>query len=119
MVIGQVVQSAMYAPLGPLLSEMFGTRVRYTGASLGYQLAALIGGGFTPLFASSLLSASGGARSAPLALVALVCGLVTALAIWRTAETRGRDLSEEDPAATRTTSAAPSRVEPFGKEQRA
>ncbi|WP_051844940.1 MFS transporter [Streptomyces globisporus] len=98
MVLGQVVQSAMYAPLGPLLSEMFGTRVRYTGASLGYQLAALIGGGFTPMFAGGLLS-SGDARSAPLAVLAVVCGLVTALAVWRTAETRGRDLSAEGPAA--------------------
>ncbi|MEE6265517.1 MFS transporter [Streptomyces diastatochromogenes] len=99
MVLGQVVQNAMYAPLGPLLSEMFGTQVRYTGASMGYQLAALIGGGFTPLFASSRLSASGGISSTPLAILAMVCGLITALAIWRTAETRGRDLSE-DPAAT-------------------
>ncbi|WP_225804619.1 MFS transporter [Streptomyces sp. NK15101] len=97
MVLGQVVQSAMYAPLGPLLSEMFGTRVRYTGASLGYQLAALIGGGLTPVFAGGLLS--GDARSAPLAVLAVVCGLVTALAVRRTAETRGRDLSAEDPAA--------------------
>ncbi|MFD8210230.1 MFS transporter [Streptomyces sp. NPDC059695] len=99
MVVGQVVQSAMYAPLGPLLSELFGTRVRYTGASLGYQLAALIGGGFTPMFAGGLLSASDEARSGPLALLAVVCGLVTALAVRRTAETRGRDLSAEDPAA--------------------
>ncbi|MFB7590035.1 MFS transporter [Streptomyces sp. NPDC056169] len=119
MVLGQVVQSAMYAPLGPLLSELFGTRVRYTGASLGYQLAALIGGGFTPLFASSLLSASGGARSAPLAVLALACGLVTALAVWRVAETRGRDLSLEDPAAGPAPAAVPSRVEPYGKEQSA
>ncbi|MGW1091080.1 MFS transporter [Streptomyces sp. NPDC002596] len=95
MVLGQVVQSAMYAPLGPLLSEMFGTRVRYTGASLGYQLAALIGGGFTPLMAGSLLSASGGVSSTPLVAVAVLCGLVTALAIWRTAETRGRDLADD------------------------
>lgn len=65
MVLGQVVQNAMYAPLGPLLSEMFGTQVRYTGASMGYQLAALIGGGFTPLFASSRLSASGSISSTP------------------------------------------------------
>ncbi|MFF3603856.1 MFS transporter [Streptomyces sp. NPDC002463] len=99
MVIGQVVQSAMYAPLGPLLSEMFGTRVRYTGASLGYQLAALIGGGFTPMFAGSLLSRSDDIRSTPLVVLAVVCGLVTALAVWRTAETRGRDLSDEDPSA--------------------
>ncbi|WP_256355827.1 MFS transporter [Streptomyces sp. PKU-EA00015] len=95
MVLGQVVQSAMYAPLGPLLSEMFGTRVRYTGASLGYQLAALIGGGFTPLMAGSLLSASGGVSSTPLVAVAVLCGLVTAPAVWRTAETRGRDLADD------------------------
>jgi MFS family permease len=95
MVLGQVVQSAMYAPLGPLLSEMFGTRVRYTGASLGYQLAALVGGGFTPLVAGSLLSASGGVSSTPLVAVAVLCGLVTALAIWRTAETRGRNLADD------------------------
>ncbi|MFI1712431.1 MFS transporter [Streptomyces litmocidini] len=106
MVLGQVVQSAMYAPLGPLLSEMFGTRVRYTGASLGYQLAALIGGGFTPVFAGGLLS-SGDVRSAPLAVLAVVCGLVTALAVWRTAETRGRDLAAEDPAAARQSRTRP------------
>jgi MFS family permease len=64
MVLGQVMQSAMYAPLGALLSEMFDTRVRYTGISMGYQLAALIGAGFTPLFASSLLA--GNMRRTPL-----------------------------------------------------
>ncbi|MFF2777270.1 MFS transporter [Streptomyces sp. NPDC058052] len=101
MVLGQIAQSAMYAPLGPLLSELFGTRVRYTGASLGYQLAALVGGGFTPLLAGGLLADRAG--SAPLAVLAVVCGLVTALAIWRTAETRGRDLSEEDPPPPGTT----------------
>ncbi len=37
MVIGQLIQAAMYAPLGALLSEMFGTRIRYTGASMGYS----------------------------------------------------------------------------------
>ncbi|MFD5770741.1 MFS transporter [Streptomyces sp. NPDC127049] len=103
MVLGQLVQSAMYAPLGPLLSELFGTRVRYTGASLGYQLAALVGGGFTPLLAGGLLADRAG--STPLAVLAVGCGLVTALAIRRTAETRGRDLSEEDPPPSRITTA--------------
>ncbi|MFI8369717.1 MFS transporter [Streptomyces sp. NPDC085466] len=103
MVLGQLVQSAMYAPLGPLLSELFGTRVRYTGASLGYQLAALVGGGFTPLLAGGLLADRAG--STPLAVLAVGCGLVTALAIWRTAETRGRDLSEEDPVTAPATTA--------------
>ncbi|MEV0056129.1 MFS transporter [Saccharopolyspora shandongensis] len=94
MVLGQLIQNAMYAPLGPLLSEMFGTNVRYTGVSLGYQAAALIGGGFTSLFASSVFTASGAPSSTPLAILATACGLVTLVAVWRTGETRGRDLAE-------------------------
>ncbi len=47
-VIGHgISQSLMYGPLGALFSEMFGTRVRYTGASLGYQGATLVGAGFS------------------------------------------------------------------------
>ncbi|MBF6143119.1 MHS family MFS transporter [Nocardia farcinica] len=90
MVLGQCAQSAMFAPLGALLSEMFGTAVRYTGASMGYQFAALLGGGFTPLVASALLV--GGPDSTPLILLAVGCGLVTVLCISRVRETRGADL---------------------------
>ncbi|MGW2108097.1 hypothetical protein [Streptomyces sp. NPDC001948] len=52
-----------------------------------------------PSVADGLLSASGDARSAPLAAPAVVCGLVTAPAVWRTAGTRSRDSWEEYPAA--------------------
>jgi MFS family permease len=93
MVVGQTLQSAMYAPLGALLSEMFGTRVRYTGASIGYQLAALIGAGFTPLFASALLA--DGVRSGPLVALAAGGALVTLLAARRARETRGIDLASD------------------------
>jgi metabolite-proton symporter len=81
-----VAQSTMYGPLGALLSEMFGTRVRYTGASLGYQAATLLGAGFSPLIASSLLASSGGS-STPVSL--LLCGgaAITALTVWRLRET--------------------------------
>jgi MFS family permease len=93
MIIGQTLQSAMYAPLGVLFSEMFGTLVRYTGVSMGYQLAALIGAGFTPLFASALLATD--VRSTPLVVLAACCGLVTVLAIRCVGETRGADLAAE------------------------
>jgi len=81
-----VAQSTMYGPLGALLSEMFGTRVRYTGASLGYQLATLVGAGFSPMIASSLLAANDGS-STPLSL--LLCGgaAITAVTVWRLRET--------------------------------
>ncbi|MFI6871558.1 MFS transporter [Nocardia sp. NPDC050406] len=91
MTIGQLAQSAMYAPLGALLSEMFGTAVRYTGASMGYQLAALIGAGFTPMLAATLNV--GTIRSTPLIALAIGCGAITAIAIWRIGETRGTNLS--------------------------
>lgn len=91
MVIAQVIQSMMYAPLGALFSEMFGTAVRYTGASMGYQLAALLGAGFTPLLASSV-HADGVSRT-PLVMLAAGCGVITALAVWQLSETSGRDLT--------------------------
>ena len=91
MVIAQILQSMMFAPLGALFSEMFGTAVRYTGASMGYQLAALLGAGFTPLAASALLA--DGVTRVPLVALAAGCGLITAVAVWRIRETRGSDLS--------------------------
>ncbi|NUS95222.1 MAG: MFS transporter [Nocardia sp.] len=91
LLIAQVVQNLMYAPLAPLLAEMFGTETRYTGVSLGYQTASLIGAGFVPLIASALLASAGGS-SLPLSCIIVVTALVTATAVWRTAETRGRDL---------------------------
>ncbi|MFJ8648365.1 MFS transporter [Streptomyces sp. NPDC093546] len=86
-----VAQSTMYGPLGALLTEMFGTRVRYTGASLGYQAATLVGAGFSPLIAGSLLAVYGGG-STPVSL--LLCGgaAITALAVWRMRETHTASL---------------------------
>ncbi|MFZ2527728.1 MAG: MFS transporter [Rhodococcus sp. (in: high G+C Gram-positive bacteria)] len=94
LMFGQVVQSAMYAPLAPMLSEMFGTEVRYTGVSMGYQLASLIGAGFTPMIAASLLVVSDGS-STPLALILAGAAAVSIIAAWRASETRGTSLAEE------------------------
>lgn len=93
MMIAQVAQNAMYAPLAPMLSEMFGTEVRYTGVSLGYQLAALLGAGITPLVASSLVANAGGS-SVPLSAIVAGSALVTVVALVRLGETRGRDLAQ-------------------------
>ncbi|WP_405652600.1 MFS transporter [Streptomyces sp. NBC_00019] len=93
-VIGHgISQSLMYGPLGALFSEMFGTRVRYTGASLGYQGATLVGAGFSPLIAGSLVASSG--NGTPVAL--LLCGgsLITALTVWFVRETSRTSLAEE------------------------
>jgi MFS transporter, MHS family, shikimate and dehydroshikimate transport protein len=47
----------MYGPQAAFFSELLGTRVRYSGASLGYQLASVLAGGFAPLVAAALLKA--------------------------------------------------------------
>ncbi|WP_405824286.1 MHS family MFS transporter [Streptomyces sp. NBC_01390] len=92
-----IAQSTMYGPLGALFSEMFGTKVRYTGASLGYQAATLVGAGFSPLIATSLLASNGGG-STPVSL--LLCGgaLITAVTVWRMPETHTDTLDSPVPA---------------------
>jgi MFS family permease len=77
-----------YSPLAAWLGELFATRARYTGASLGYQLAGTIGGGFTPLIAASLLAASGGApHSLPVSLYMLALFAITATGAFLARET--------------------------------
>ncbi|HEY5856994.1 MAG TPA: MFS transporter [Aldersonia sp.] len=60
MIIGMpVVQASIYGPSAAFISEMFDTKHRYTGASLGYQTASTIGGGLSPLIAATLAAAGG------------------------------------------------------------
>jgi MFS transporter, MHS family, shikimate and dehydroshikimate transport protein len=96
-----VLQTLMYAPWPALMAESFGTRTRYTGASLGYQLASLVGGGFAPLIASSLLLAGGG-QADYVALFVAASSALTLLALWLINETRGKELTDE--AAPRSAS---------------
>ena len=58
--VGQLFVSMMYGPQAALLSELFSTEVRYSGASLGYQLGAIAGGGLAPIIATALLAGQGG-----------------------------------------------------------
>ncbi|MFF5256073.1 MFS transporter [Streptomyces leeuwenhoekii] len=94
-----LAQSTMYGPLGALLTELFGTAVRYTGASLGYQAATLIGAGFSPLIASGLLASYGGGGT-PVALLLCAGAAVTALTVWRMRETHTDPLDSPAPRAT-------------------
>jgi MFS family permease len=64
-----VGHTAVYSPTAALYSEMFPAHVRYSGASLGYQLGGAIAG-FVPLAAASLVAAAGGAYWPIAALIA-------------------------------------------------
>ncbi|MFD4353293.1 MFS transporter [Nocardia sp. NPDC058518] len=91
LMFAQLLQNAMYAPLTPLLSEMFPTRIRYSGVSIAYQSAALIGAGFTPMIAASLLATFDGS-SVPLSVIVAGTAALALGALALTAETKGRDL---------------------------
>jgi MFS family permease len=81
--------AAMYGPQAAFLAELFGTRVRYSGASLGAQLAAVLAGGTSPFIATLLLARYG--RTA-LALYVIGMALVTIGAVVLAAETHERDI---------------------------
>jgi MFS family permease len=83
--------AAMYGPQGAFFAELFGTRVRYSGASLGYQLAAPLAGGLAPLVAAALLEWSGG-RPWPVAIYVLVMVLLTLISVSLAAETAKENL---------------------------
>ncbi|MGT2477634.1 MFS transporter [Paraburkholderia terrae] len=84
----------MFGPLGAFITELFTTSTRFTGASLGYQLAGALGGGFTPLVAGSLLAAGGGVPHAEgvIAFGALFC-LVSFVVALKSRETYREDLN--------------------------
>lgn len=57
--VGQFLVGLMYGPQAAFLTEIFSTRVRYSGVSLGYQFGAIVGGAIAPLVATSLLAKFG------------------------------------------------------------
>jgi MFS family permease len=95
-VIGLIAHAAMYAPQAAFLSELFGTNVRYSGASIGYQLASPLSGGVAPLIATALLSLSGG-RPWPVALYLVALAAITIVSVWLAAETHRKELTDSQP----------------------
>jgi MFS transporter, MHS family, shikimate and dehydroshikimate transport protein len=83
----------MYGPQAAFFAKLSGTRVRYSGASLGYQLASVFAGGFAPLIAAALLKAWGWqAVAAYMALMAAI----TVVATWLASETYQSEIDADD-----------------------
>lgn len=85
-------QMVMFGIGAPFYSELFTARLRYSGASLGFQIGAAISGGLTPFIAASLMTWSGGATW-PISLYLIACALITAYATYKAPETAGKDIS--------------------------
>jgi MFS transporter, MHS family, shikimate and dehydroshikimate transport protein len=82
----------MFGPESCYFPELFGPRVRYSGASFGFQLSAAIGGGFAPIVATALVGYFGGTAGVSLMMVALA--LITLAAALAARETKGVSLTD-------------------------
>jgi MHS family shikimate/dehydroshikimate transporter-like MFS transporter len=85
----------LYGVQASLIPELFGTRLRYTGASIGYQLAAPVAGGLSPLIAVWLVNTYPG-QFWPLAQYVIVISVISLACVQFLAETSRKDLSAGD-----------------------
>jgi metabolite-proton symporter len=90
---GLLFHAAMYGPQAAFISELFPTRIRYTGASIGYQIAGVLGGALAPIISIALLKRFDSAL--PVSLYVLGGLLITIVSVWLAPETARIDLHEE------------------------
>lgn len=89
--VGLMIHSMLFGPLAAFVSEQFGTTSRYTGASLGYQLATLLGAGFTPGIVAQIFKDSGQNTGSVVWYLAIM-SVVSIVFILLTREPRNNDL---------------------------
>jgi MFS family permease len=93
LVFGQaVVHPMMYGPLAALYTELFSTENRYTGASLGYQIAGL-GAGFAPLLFAEIRRTTGGVGTTAISWTIAAFCLLTVVCVMTLKETSTRELA--------------------------
>ena len=92
LVLGQVFLSMMYGPQAAFYSEIFTTKVRYSGASMGYQIGSVFGGALAPIIATALLAATGTSFAVGV-YMAVVCA-ITGVCAFLLSETYGNDMDE-------------------------
>lgn len=80
----------MFAPESTYFPELFGPNIRYSGASLGFQVSAAIGGGFAPVIAAALAAYTGGTAGVSIMLILLA--LITLVATLFARETKDEPL---------------------------
>jgi metabolite-proton symporter len=93
---GLICHALMYAPQSAFFSELFGTSVRYSGASVGYQLASVFAGGLAPLIAVALLTDNvDNPNTAAVGVYLAVAGAISLVATLCAKETRGSTLRHD------------------------
>lgn len=95
-ILGLAIHALMYSPQPAIMAEMFPTRMRYSGVSLGYQVTSIVAGSLAPAIATWLLEKFG--SSVPIALYLAGASLITLVAALFNRETKGLDLATLDAA---------------------
>ncbi|WP_433524718.1 MFS transporter [Nocardia pseudovaccinii] len=95
-IVGLVFHAFMYAGQPAIMAEMFPTRMRYSGVSLGYQVTSIVAGSLAPIIAVRLLNTYGSA--VPIALYLAAAAAITAIAVLFARETTGITLESIDSA---------------------
>jgi len=85
---GLIFNSTMYGCQAALMTELFSTEFRYSGASLGYQIGAILGGGFAPLIATALFEKY--QTSAAVAVYMVILCLISLVSVFLLAETHSK-----------------------------
>jgi MFS family permease len=90
-----IVYPAVYGPQAALFSELFDTRVRYTGISFVYQFSGIYASGLTPIIATALLPAGGG-KPWLICLYVLFVSIISAASVIAMTESHKRDMAVDN-----------------------
>jgi metabolite-proton symporter len=94
-VVGLFLHALMYAPQAAFFSELFGTSVRYTGASVGYQLASILAGALAPIIALKLLGDVTDPNPTAVAIYMTIASVLTVVAVLAAKETARTSLRHD------------------------
>ncbi len=94
-VVGLFFHTLMYAPQAAFFSELFGTSVRYTGASVGYQLASIFAGALAPIIAVELLGSASEKNTFAVGVYVAIAAVLTIVAVAFAKETKASSLRHD------------------------
>ena len=104
LLIGQMFQSMMYGPQAALFAEMFSARVRYSGASIGYQGASIFAGGLAPIIMVWLLETAG--TSLSISIYVFLMAAITFFSVYLITETYEGEMTQDQEQETEEEEAA-------------
>jgi MFS family permease len=94
-----IIYAAVYGPQAALFSELFDTRIRYTGISFVYQFSGIFASGLTPIIATALLPLGNG-QPWLICLYVFVVSCISALSVYAMTDRHASDITADQKATT-------------------